>query len=280
MASIVAVRQRSDPHMQVWLLREQPELCTVFSGHPAANVCLAALLATTLGFWYFMFDPFEAVASFVALPPLPAPAGIQRQNGFLFARSALVPPCRAVGASHSRRRRPAPNALAANSVSVDAIRSVWTSLPVRTRPAPIAMAFVGPVLVRRVRPVGATTSVRARSAMSASCFHPLFLSLLFCGRTPCPRRPSLQYSRPSHKSFTSRKNNVFPASAPPSCQPAPCLRICFPAPFSAAGPFPEGDLVRPAFVSPPVRGARGLEWQRQTFTIFRSVSAPSGGRPN
>ncbi len=259
----------------------QHELTGRYVGHPAANDCLGALLATTLGFWYFMLVPSEAVASFVSSsPPSPAPAGVQRQNGLWPARSALVPPCRAVGASHSRRRRAAPNALAADSVPVDAIRSVRTSSSVRARPAPIAMAFVGPVLMHSVRPIGASASMRTRSAMSASCFHLLFLSLLFRGRTPCPRRPSLQYSRPSHKSFTSRKNNVFPASAPPSCQPAPCLRICFPAPFSAAGPFPEGDLVRPAFVSPPVRGARGLEWQRQTFTIFRSVSAPSGGRPN
>lgn len=54
----------------------------VFSGHPAANVCLGALLATTFGFWYFMFHPSEAVASFVVSPPLPAPTGLQRQNGF------------------------------------------------------------------------------------------------------------------------------------------------------------------------------------------------------
>lgn len=175
----------------------------MFFGHPATNDCLGALLATTLGFWYFMLLPSEAVASFVASPPSPAPAGIQRQNGLLSVRLALVPPCRAVGAPHSRRRRAAPDALATDSVPMDAIRSVWTSLPVRTRPAPIAMVFVGPVLVRRVRPVGATSSVRTRSAMSASCFHLLFLLLLFHGRTPWPRRPSLQYSRPSRKSFTS-----------------------------------------------------------------------------
>ncbi len=226
-ASIVTVRQRSDPQRQVWLLREQPEQCTVFSGQPAANDCLGALLATTLGFWYFMFNPFEAVASFVASPPSPAPADIQRQNGLLTARSALVSLCRAVGAPHSRRRRAAPDALATDSVPMDAIRSVWTSLPVRTRPAPIAMVFVGPVLVRRVRPVGASASVRTRSAVSASAFHHLLLSPLFRGRTPCPRRPSLQYSRPSRKSFTS----------------------------------PD------------------IKWQRQTFTFFRSISAPSGGWP-
>lgn len=41
-------------------------------------------MATTLGFWYFMFLPSEAVASFVSSsPPSPAPAGAQRQNGFL-----------------------------------------------------------------------------------------------------------------------------------------------------------------------------------------------------
>ena len=68
----------------------QKLLTTVFSGHPAANDCLEALLATTLGFWYFMFDPSEAVASFVASPPSPAPAGIQRQNGFLSGRPDTV----------------------------------------------------------------------------------------------------------------------------------------------------------------------------------------------
>ena len=175
-----------------------------------------------------MFDPSEAVASFVSTsPPSPAPAGIQRQNGLLSVRLALVPPCRAVGASHSRRRRPAPNALAADSVPVDAIRAVRTSSSVRARPAPIAMAFVGPVLMHSVRPIGASASVRARSAMSASCIHHSLLLLLFRDRTPYPRRPSLQYSSPSHKSFTSP----------------------------------------------------GKKWQRQTFTIFRSVSAPSGGGP-
>lgn len=51
-------------------------------------------MATTLGFWYFMFLPSEAVASFVASPPLPALAGIQRQKGFssflpLISRVAL-----------------------------------------------------------------------------------------------------------------------------------------------------------------------------------------------
>lgn len=158
----------------------------------------------TLGFWYFMFLPSEAVASFVSSsPPSPAPAGIQRQNGLLSVRLALVPPCRAVGASHSRRRRAAPNALAADSVPVDSPRSVWASVTVHARPAPIAMVFVGPVLMQSVRPIRASVSGHARSAMSASCIHHLFLLLLFRDRTPCPRRPSLQYSRPSRKSFTS-----------------------------------------------------------------------------
>lgn len=124
-------------------------------------------------------------------------------NGKMFF-SALVSICRAVGAPIAGRRRPAPNALAADSVPVEVAWSVWTSLPVRTRPAPIAMVFVGPVLMRRVRPVGASASVRIRSAMSASGFHHSLLSLLFRGRTPCPRRPSLQYSRLSRQSFTSR----------------------------------------------------------------------------
>ena len=154
--------------------------------------------------------------------------------------SALVFLCRAVGAPHSRRRRPAPNALVADSVPVESTRSVWTSPSVRTRPAPIAMVFVGPVLMQPVRSIGASASVSARSAMSASGFHHPLLSLLFRGRTPRPRRPSLQYSSLSRQSFTSRGKKC---------------RLCGPS---------------------PVRGVHDLEWQRQAFTIFRSVSPPSG----
>ena len=73
----------------VTLLQAVP---SVFTGQPAANDCLGALLATTLGFWYFMFVPSEAVASFVASPPLPAPAGLQRQNGFFCSRPHIAPP--------------------------------------------------------------------------------------------------------------------------------------------------------------------------------------------
>lgn len=39
-----------------------------FSGQPATNDCLGALLATTLGFWYFMVYPSEAVPHFLASP--------------------------------------------------------------------------------------------------------------------------------------------------------------------------------------------------------------------
>jgi len=198
----------------------QHELTGRYVGHPAANDCLGALLATTLGFWYFMFLPSEAVASFVASPPSPAPAGVQRQNGLWSARLPLVPLGRAVGTSIACHGRPAPNAPVPDSVPVESIRSVWASVPVHARPAPIAMAFVGPVLVHSPRPIRASASVYARSAMSASGFHHSLLSLLLCGRTPCPLRPSLQYSSPHPKSFTTSRKFSRP---PPdfSCPMSP-----------------------------------------------------------
>lgn len=131
-----------------------------------------------------------------------------------------MPLCRAVGTSHSRRRRAAPNALAADSVPVDSPRSVWASVTVHARPAPIAMVFVGPVLMQSVRPIRASVSGHARSAMSASRFHHSLLSLFFRGQTPCPIRKLLQTHVPLPPIFHFSPTR-FSACPPLFSSPAP-----------------------------------------------------------
>ncbi len=140
----------------------------------------------------------------------------------LSSHLSLVPLCRAIWASRSRYRRPAPNALAADSVPVDSPRSVWASVTVHARPAPIAMVFVGPVLMQSVRPIRASVSGHARSAMSASGFHHSLLSLFFAARH------RVRSANCSKHTVPSRQSSIFSPTRLSACPPP----VSLPAPTS------------------------------------------------
>lgn len=121
-------------------------LCVLSTGHPATNDCLGALLATTLGFWYFMFHPSEALASFVASPCCRHPPTSNGKMGScLSSRLSLVPSRGAVNAA-TIGRRATPNALASRSMAMFALWVV-DATAVSRRTAKLAMVFVVPVFV-------------------------------------------------------------------------------------------------------------------------------------
>ena len=196
-------------------------LTPLFSGHPATNDCLGALLATTLGFWYFMFVPSEAVASMVFLRRRSRhpPASNGKMGSCLSSRLSFVPLCRTVGAPHSRHRRPAPNAPASDSVPMHSSRPIRASVSVHARPAPIAMAFVGPVLVHSSRPIGASVSMHARSAMSASGFHPSLLSHFFSRLNTMSSPPFTQILASLPQNLSPPREKFCRAGKKPSSMP-------------------------------------------------------------